>query len=368
MLRAALRMLGVGVDPAILSGVSSAAFRTYWPILHDGTEETPGWDEETPSVCGFDCLAAASEACGWRLLRYRDAPSHVAFQFVMQAIARRQPVLSYGLAGEPEEVLILGCDRTETTRALLVLTRHDREPVRFDLVDGPWPGMAGRGTSVSLFSPVPQHQRRTRENEIQRSLRRAVWLARTSDLAGRKCYRSGLAAYDAWIEALVRPGEPVGARAAADRLAGFLRIDLPEETRERELIGVRHVLHRTLSEFAAARTEAAAFVRAQAALFDTGPAAQWLEREADALTQAAALWPPVVAGAADGTRFAPSPGDSQLRLQREETVRCLRVAAGAHEEAIRGIEDGVPPTEQELLGLGDPEGGDANDDEGPGGG
>lgn len=367
MLRAALSLLGVAVDTPTLAGISGAAFRTYWPIVREGSEWTPGWHEETLSVCAFDSLAAASEACGWRLLRYRGAAPQVIFQYAMQAIARRQPVLLCGFAGEPEEAITLGCDRTESGRTLLLLTRHAPAPIRVELAEEASPEGIAPDSSISLFSPIPQHRRRARENEIQRSLRRAVWLAGSSDLPGRRNYRSGLAAYEVWMQALLRAEDAPGAREAAERIASFYQMELPRDAEGRTSVGIRHVLHCVLNELASAREEAAAFVRAQSELFDTGEASSRLDGEAEALGQAAALWPRVVTGHPGDFHLASSPQAPPIRLRCEETARWLQVASTAHAEAIRAIADRVPPTEQELLASEDADV-DLSDESGGGGG
>ncbi len=349
ILRAALGILGVETDTTMLSGLSGAAFRTYWRKAGDDPGAPSVWDPDVLRVCAFDPLAVASEACGWRLLWYRNAPGHVAFQFVMQSIGRGHPILSYGFVGEPEDVLILGCDRREDARDLLVYTRHAPEPLPFELADGPWPGSDARGTCVGLFDRISARLRRPVELDVQRALRRAVWLARTPSLQAAGSFHSGLAAYAAWIDALIRPGPSGGAQETAARLEVAYGLSLPEDPDERTMIGIRHVLHRTLADLSQGRREAAAFVRLQSAPFETGEASAHLDREADALAEGLALWPPVVEGTVERFSLAEAPAGLEALLRREETARCLRIAAQEHARAIDAIERHVPPTEQELM-------------------
>jgi hypothetical protein len=349
MLRAALRILGVETDTTMLSALSGAAFRTYWRDADDDPHAPSVWDPDVLRVCAFDPLAVASDAFGWRLLWYRNAPGHVAFQFVMQSIARGHPILSYGFVGEPEDVLVIGCDRREDARDLLVYTRHAPEPLPFELAEGPWPGSDARGTCVGLFDRVSARLRRPVEVNVQRALRRAVWLARTPGLQAGASFRSGLAAYAAWIDALIRPGPVRGADETAARLQVAYRLSLPDDPDERVMIGIRHVLHRTLAELSQSRREAAAFVRTQSAPFETGEASGHLDREADALSEGLALWPPVVEGNVDRFSLAEAPAGLEARLRREETARCLRIAAREHALAVDAIERHVPPTEQESM-------------------
>ena len=348
MLRVALDLLGARTDAVALSGLSGAAFRTYWRCAADEPGSPPIWDADVPGVCAIDPLAAAAEAFAWRLLWYRNAPGHVAFQFAMQAIDRAQPVLSYGFAGEPEDVLIVGCDRRDESRDLLVLTRHAPEPLFFALADGPWPGTDDRGICVGLFDRVPPRLRRPLEASIHRAFRRAIWLARTPRLRARGTYRSGLAAYDAWIDTLIRPGEARGARAVAERIVAAYALPSPGVGAEWETIGIRHVLHRALTALAEARREGADFLRLHANLYPTGEAPACIDREAAALDEAASLWPAVVEGDARGFRFASVPEGLEACLRREETARCLRLAAADHARAVMELEARVPPTEQEL--------------------
>jgi hypothetical protein len=191
--------------------------------------------------------------------------------------------------------------------------------------------------------------RRPVEVNVQRALRRAVWLARTPGLQAGASFRSGLAAYAAWIDALIRPGPVRGADETAARLQVAYRLSLPDDPDERVMIGIRHVLHRTLAELSQSRREAAAFVRTQSAPFETGEASGHLDREADALSEGLALWPPVVEGNVDRFSLAEAPAGLEARLRREETARCLRIAAREHALAVDAIERHVPPTEQESM-------------------
>jgi hypothetical protein len=350
MLRAALRLLGIESDATTLAGLSGSAFRTYWRCADDDPRSAALWDPDVPLVCAFDPLATAAESFGWRLLWYRNAPGHVAFQFAMQSIGRGHPVLSYGFVGEPEDVLIVGCDRSDELRILLVLTRHASDPIAFELPDGPWPGGDARGICVGLFDRVPPRLQRPPEIDAQRALRRAVWLAHQRGLRSRGFFRSGHAAYTAWIDALIDPGPAFGAWEAAERIERSYGLSLPEDPEERAMIGIRHILNRSLAELAQARDGAARFVRSQSGLYETGEAATAFEHEAMALAEAAALWPAVVEGGASAFRLADSPDGLEAPFRREETARCLRIAAAAHITAIDAIERHVPPTEQERAG------------------
>ena len=348
MLRAALGSLGVTSDATALSGLSGAAFRTYWRCSDHGPRSGAVWDPDVALVCAIDPLATAAEAFGWRVLWYRNAPGHVAFQFAVQSIGRGHPVLSYGFVGEPEDVLIVGCDRTEEARILLVLTRHSPDPIPFELPDGPWPGTDARGICVGLFDRLPPRLRRPAEIDVQRALRRAVWLARTRGLRLRGFFCSGHAAYAAWISALIDTGPATGASEAAARMERVYGLPIPGGPDERNMIAIRHILHRALSGLAEAREAASRFVRAQGGLYETGDAAAGFEQEAKALAEAAALWPPVIEGGVSEFRLADCPDGLEAPFRREETARCLRVAAAAHLLAIDAIERHVPPTEQEL--------------------
>ena len=237
-------------------------------------------------------------------------------------------------------------------RDLLVRTRHAVDPIRFDLEDGPWPGTDDRGTCVALFD------RRSRragavpfEVEVHRALRRAVWLARPPGLHDRGELSLRLAAYAAWIDALIRPGQAPGADETPARLR--VRYGLScRTTRMSEMIGIRHVLHRTLTELSRATRSRRVRSHAERALRNRrgrGPARPGSRRALRGTRRSGRpLW--------KGTSSIPPGGTRRqgldARLRREETARCLRIAAEAHARAVDAIERHVPPTEQELAGSG----------------
>ncbi|MBD3161138.1 MAG: hypothetical protein GF346_03050 [Candidatus Eisenbacteria bacterium] len=349
MLRAALGYLDVETTTGELAGLSGAAFRVYWPRPPGGV-----WDADVVSLGAFDPLAVASETFGWKLLRYRETAPTVAWQFAVQALGRRQPLLASGLLEDGEEILVIGVRQEEQARLFEAVTRHVTEPVTIpcprEEPDAPSPPL-----SVGLFEPIPPHRRISREESMHRALRRAVWVADVPPRRNDTGVAVGTEAYRAWIATLLRP-EPPGV-AEAERLMRSSGLALPDEATARDRVVVRHVLHRALSSYAEARDWAVAFLESAQTGHRLDTPLACYRAEAKALREAERLWPPVVVRSGEGFALAPAPAGFDRPLWFEETVRCLRVAAETYAEATAALDAAVPMLEQERI---DP---DAEDDE-----
>jgi hypothetical protein len=71
--------------------------------------------------------------------------------------------------------------------------------------------------------------------------------------------------------------------------------------------------------------------------------------EAEALQEAGRLWPPLLVRSGRGFEIAPEPDGFDGPSWFGETVRCLRIAAGAYERATAAMDSAVPQLEQERI-------------------
>lgn len=191
VLRAALASVGTRTDIPTLGGLSGAAFRTYWPA----PESARGCEADLTLCIPHDPVAAAAAAYGWRFLRYRRISPAVIWQFSAQSVSRGVPaVAGFEEGGRHREGLVVGCERTAGRRALRVAIAGIERDVILDLEEP----RAGDGTTVEwlgVLSAALAHQRLPWESAVQRSLRRAVWMAGTERIRMPYPHAAGMAAY-----------------------------------------------------------------------------------------------------------------------------------------------------------------------------
>jgi hypothetical protein len=196
-LYACLEYLDDPFDYNYLMGVTGAAFRRFWNRDDGGNIDL--------SYLGDEPFRRAFEALGydWRKIR---ADKDALFRAVVESIDRGVPVISFGILGPPEAGLVIGYDRDG--QALSGWSYFQDWPEHGEKRDAPykrhdWFGTMNRDAGKDLIvigSKLPS--RPAPRNVLVASLEWAIRLERTARWPGCPGHVTGLAAYDAWADAL----------------------------------------------------------------------------------------------------------------------------------------------------------------------
>jgi hypothetical protein len=267
-----------------LMGVSGAAFRRIWHP-DDGGNVDLNYLQPEPHRRMFRAIGF-----GYRMLPVADR--HGMIEAVKRSIADGKPVVAFGIIGPPEAGLVCGYDRGGD-----VLLGHDYfdfekrppEAPYYEKEDwyaamrrhAPEFGEPGPIGMIVLGDPVPRPDPR---EMLRTSIEWAVDLARQTHRPNLPNHVCGLAAYDAWADAL-----DDDAGYEADR-----SIDPPDPespTAPRYTIETRAMVHGDQATMLVERAEAARFLRRMTE--HAGPAAAALREAAGLYEQVgkADVWP-----------------------------------------------------------------------------
>jgi hypothetical protein len=245
--RACLVRQGVDEGTADLYGVSGAAFRAYFyrrALQEDRPADDADWCWSSEVFSSRDALGAIARYCGAAIERHQDLPPDAAWALVEQEISQGRAVISYGIGGPFEPVIITGY-RRGARRVLRVqskfLAARDAEvdvtgkenwagesaPLRNPIVtvragDVPRPDIARRtALRIEACRWALEHGRRGRER-----------------LVNGKVYAAGTEAFEAFADFLVSPASglaaALGREGEAEEVALFVAVLSTEWRRARQ--------------------------------------------------------------------------------------------------------------------------------------
>jgi hypothetical protein len=231
----------------------------------------------------------------------RDSPDWAearqeGLERIRDAIDRGRPAIVYDLGGLLEYGLVVGYD--EERLACLTLASPE-EPVWMPLTDWPSPQPTSRVEVITLLDIAPGFDERKADRQALRAAVESFWQPPSADM----WLQHGVKAWDFWVMTL----------ASSLPLHGSP--------------GLGHSFH--LKFLHAARTEAAAYLRACAARYP----------EAEPLAAAAEACNRLVAHLFAATEILPFPGQVEMtRELRDRLAAVLRDANDAEREMIDQIE------------------------------
>ncbi|MBN1641215.1 MAG: hypothetical protein JXA09_08265 [Anaerolineae bacterium] len=196
-LYACLEYLGDPCDYEYLMGVTGAAFRRFWNRDDGGNIDL--------SYLGTEPFRRAFDALGynWRMVQ---AGKDALFEAVVESIDRGVPVISFGILGPPEAGIVSGYDRDG--QALHGWSYFQDWPEHGGKRDAPyqrrdWFETMDRHAGKDLIVIGDKLPSRPPACEVLlASLEWAVHLAHTAHWPTLPDHVGGLAAYDAWADAL----------------------------------------------------------------------------------------------------------------------------------------------------------------------
>ncbi|MDX9979395.1 MAG: hypothetical protein RBU25_05015 [Lentisphaeria bacterium] len=281
---AALEFLGTPEPYDFLMGVSGAPFRRIWNPS-DGGNVDINYLHPEPHRLLFQAIGRS-----YQVLPATDRPALLAA--VKQSIAEGIPVLGFGIVGPPEAGLVCGYEQGGD-----VLLGHSYFDFEKRPAEAPYYAKEGWfeqmvGTEPSHGEPRPvgmivlggRQPRPAPLETLRESLRWAIDLERTTHRANLPNHICGLAAYDAWADAL-----EVDADYSPDAPALDYAQDDP--TAARSWLEVRAMVHGDQATMLMERREAAAFLRRMAEC--AGAAASPLREAAELYDQIGRIvvWP-----------------------------------------------------------------------------
>jgi hypothetical protein len=255
-LESVMAFLGKPCDYDYLMGVTGACFRRIWNRDDGGNVDLMYFSPE-PQNRAFRTLGYDFHGVE------RDEPALVAA--IRESIGRGVPVISFGPIGPPEAGIITGYADDGATIFGWSFFQMDRSAGYYELPD--W--FKGFYDEMPIAAIVIGDERECPEriDVLKESLAWAIELARTSQRASHPDHVFGLAAYDAWADAL---------DVDADYPAG-----------DRKTLETRAMVHCDQVVMLAERRNAAAFLRAMAPVAASADARRDLEAAADLYEKAA---------------------------------------------------------------------------------
>lgn len=190
-LYACLAYVGDAPDYDDLMGTSGAAFRRLWNREDGGNIDL--------SYLGDEPFRRAFWALGydWRKV---PAEKEAMFEAVQENIDRGMPAISFGIIGPPEAGVVAGYDRNGQVLYGWSYFQEQREHY-YEKSD--WFETMDRNAGKGLIVIGAKHPTRPDGREVLVStLRWAIDLERTAQREGIPDHVAGLAAYDAWVDAL----------------------------------------------------------------------------------------------------------------------------------------------------------------------
>lgn len=298
-LYACLAYLGDAPNYDYLMAVSGAAFRRLWNRDDGGNIDL--------SYLGDEPFRRAFWALGYDWEQV-PAEKEAMFAAAQASIDRGVPAISFGIIGPPEAGVVTGYDRER--QALLGWSYFQDQRERY-YEKSDWFETMDRGAGKGLIVIGSKQAARPDEREILVStLRWAIDLECTAQRAGLPEHVAGLAAYDAWADAM--------------------EIDNDYPADDPQVLGTRVMVYGDQLTMLEERRSAAAYLRRMA---PTAPGAVEPLQAAAALYQAAAdqgagMWPwgysmgeDAQQGLAD--REARRTFAAQVRLARDKEGRAV---------------------------------------------
>jgi hypothetical protein len=336
--RACLAAGGTDVPTPELMGISGAAFRAYFYRRADnpGHESEPDWCWTSEIFSSRDACGTIAEYCGASIERKLELEPEAAWALVELETAQGRPVVSYGVGGPLEPVIITGY-RRGARRVLRVqskfLAARDAE---VDVTGkANWAGEGAPLTNPVVLvrtraAPAPDQARRTtfRLEACRWAVEHAR--ARTEVLATGKRYAAGVRAFEAFADFL----------GGADGAASALANDWEKE----ELPLFVAVM---AAEWRRARQAAAIFLESWAfEIWELGPHAARPAGGVPALRRAAGAYREVAEALAGFEAELPPPWEDQARAdaaladatRRGRAAGILREAATAEARAAQCLE------------------------------
>ena len=303
-LSACLEYLGDPCDYDFLMGVSGAAFRRLWE-RDDGGNVDLMYLAPEPHRRVFEALGYR-----WRTVP-REKGQMVAA--IRDSLARGRPVIAFGIIGPPEAGIVAGYERGgEVLHGWSYF--QDGAKQGYYRLDG-WLEKMSEGPPFGLIVMGGKRESRPSRREVlASSLEWAVDLARRSNRPGLPNHVCGLAAYDAWADAL-----EVDADYPADDL---------------KALQTRAMVHCDQVVMLHERGSAAAFLRQ---LADVAPEAT------ERLSAAAALYDEVAAAGSKVWRWKhwmqPEAHKAMAHAAtRREFAKQIRAAAAKESQAVEHLE------------------------------
>jgi hypothetical protein len=191
-LYACMAYLGDPCDYDYLMGVTGAAFRRFFE-KDDGGNVDLMYLQPEPHERAFAAL-------GYQFQTVPRTDKAGMIQAVKDSIARGRPVLAFVLLGPPECAVVTGYD--QDGEVLIGWSYFQEQRDRYHEATG-WFENASPGPPVGMILIEAKEDARPSDREVLiSSLKWAVDLARTPRRPDRPNHASGLAAYDAWADAL----------------------------------------------------------------------------------------------------------------------------------------------------------------------
>lgn len=323
--QAAAAALGVSASYADLKGLSAGAFR----LIFD-----PAWRRYAPDALqGHDPTRMVYAALGLHAETIQIDPADEAARAEMRAVIRERveagcPLPGLQMMGWEDWGLIGGYAADGET--LLIRTPH--APGEELAAARRWPWMV---QAVRVVGPPPN-----RRGSAARALRVAVDLFETESCGP---YRSGQAAYRAWIDGLrdagfYAPYEAGSPRDVCGRAAAWLAAEAPALADDRPLsnpyLERAHVNAWRLKSLADARAAAAGFLESAAGLFGSEVGVR-LSAAALSYREAAALAGTARAFAPSEFQLAETPWSQGLRDKQAALLEQALTAEQTAQTALR---------------------------------
>ena len=290
---ACLQYLGDPRDYDYVMGVTGAAFRRLWNRDDGGNVDL--------SYLGDEPFRRVFEALGYAWHKI-PAEREAMIDAVRESIGRYVPAISFGIIGPPEAGVVAGYDRGGE---VLYGWSYFQEQKDHYYEKSDWFETMDKNAGKGLILIGDKRPTRPPAREIlHESLEWAIGLERTAARPGLPQHIGGLAAYDAWAEAM---------EVDADYPAG-----------DPQILGVRVMVHGDQCAMLDERRSAAGFLRQM-----TGVAPEI----ADHLNAAAALYDRVAA-------LPLWPWDYSMGRDAQEGLADpeVRRALAAHARAARDVE------------------------------
>lgn len=281
---AALEFLGTPEPYDYLMGVSGAPFRRIWNAS-DGGNVDINYLQPEPHRLLFKAIGL-----GYRMLPVANRPAML--EAVKQSIAAGKPVLGFGIVGPPEAGLVCGYDKGGDVllgHSYFDFEKHTEEAPYYEKES--WFEQMSRA-EPSHGEPRPigmivLGERLPRPSPLETLCENLAWaidLERTAHRTNLPNHICGLAAYDAWADAL-----EVDADYSAD--APPLDYAKDDPTAARSWLEVRAMVHGDQATMLMERRDGAAFLRRMSEY--AGDAAKLLRDAADLYDQVSGtpVWP-----------------------------------------------------------------------------
>ena len=326
-LASAMRYLGNKTSDNYLMGISGGAFLTIWglPWSHANTDMLVIGDE--PVRRAFEALGMNWASLGRQNAVLTDGWKDLFRRHIVESIDRAVPVIAKGIIGPPECSLVIGYEEDGAVLhgwSYYQIVSHfysgdPEKPFRKENWADDCFGLILIGDKNPWLTPHPRQV-------LEDALRWAIILAYTPEWvvlgnSGIERFRSGLAAYDAMADALLRDIDfpPGNLSVLTDRCGTIANDGIP------------------LMEMK--RAQAASFLREMAALSLHG---------SDALLEAAARYEQEVALLHPASEILPltySPEAERMRLAersfRNEIAGIVRKARQLEEQAVACLQQAL---------------------------